>query len=243
MLSRSLLLAQSSPVVGWNASPTELRRPVANVCGLESSRLYRVTAARGGASLQTLQDEPTATYSRLSGPNAMVRVLCPPLGRPDTSVTRAAAPGSSRFTVVCSAKYIVSRRNARPNGPLRPLSTVWAGASATPSPFASTSRTIVPAPVSAANTAPPGPSASERTPPSPSAKRLTLKPLWTYSARPAIRTVSWPAGGDELCAPGSAPQASSASAISICRGAIRSPPRQSLPRAAPDVRPATAHAS
>src|SRR3989454_709338 len=152
--SRSLLLAQSSPVVGWNASPTELRSPVANVCALE------------------------------------------------------------------------------------PSSRAWAGASATPSPFTSTSRTIVPAPVSVANTAPPGPSASERTPPNPSAKRLTLKPLWTYSAWPAIRTVSWPAGGDELCAPGSAPQPSSASTINRIRGVIRvtssaiaTPPRagRSLP--------------
>src|SRR3989454_239326 len=88
-----------------------------------------------------------------------------------------------------------------------------------PSPSASTRRTIVPE--SVAKTAPPGPSASERTPPSPSAKRLTLKPLGTYSAWPAIRIVSSPAGGVELCAPGSTRQPSSASAISRCRGAIR----------------------
>src|SRR3989441_1641395 len=79
----------------------------------------------------------------------------------------------------------------------------------------------MPLPESVANTAPPGPSASERTPPSPSAKRLTWKPVWTYSTWPAIRTVSWPAGGDELCAPGSARQPSSASTIDRSRGAIR----------------------
>src|SRR6266853_783170 len=39
MSSRSLLLAQSSPVAGLNARPTELRSPVANVCGLDPSRL------------------------------------------------------------------------------------------------------------------------------------------------------------------------------------------------------------
>src|SRR2546428_6443360 len=168
----------------------------------------------------------------------MVRVLCPPRGSPDTSVPGVAAPGPSRFTVVCSEKYMVSRRTARPTGPMRRLSTVWAGASARPSRFRSASRTMVPAPGGVANAAPPGPSASERTPPNPSAKRLTLKPLWTYSAWPAIRTVSWPAGGDELCAPGSAPQPSSASTINRIRGVIRvtssaiaTPPRagRSLP--------------
>src|SRR2546430_6991627 len=34
--SRSLLLAHSSPVVGWNAIPTELRNPVANTCATRS---------------------------------------------------------------------------------------------------------------------------------------------------------------------------------------------------------------
>src|SRR3989441_2880661 len=88
-----------------------------------------------------------------------------------------------------------------------------------PSPSASTSRTIVPE--SVAKTAPPGPRASERTPPRPSAKRLTLNPLWTYSAWPAIRIVSAPAGRHLLIAPGSTRQPSSASAISRCRGAVR----------------------
>src|SRR5258705_170816 len=103
-LSRSLLFAQSCPVVGLNARPTELRRPVAKVWAPEPSRLYRVTAARGRASLHTLHDDPTATYSSLSGPKAMVRVVCPPPGRLETSVTGEDAPGSRRFTAVSSAK-------------------------------------------------------------------------------------------------------------------------------------------
>src|SRR5437867_6316574 len=69
----------------------------------------------------------------------MVRVLCPPPGRLETSVTGRAVPGSSRFTEVSSAKYMVSPRNARPKGPSRPLRTV-VPESATPSPFESTRR-------------------------------------------------------------------------------------------------------
>src|SRR6266581_8815153 len=87
MSSRSLLFAHNSPVDGLKASPTELRSPVAKVCGFEPSRLSRVTAALGSGSSHTLHDEPTATYIRLSGPNTTVRVLWPPLGIPDTSVT------------------------------------------------------------------------------------------------------------------------------------------------------------
>src|ERR671924_283156 len=156
MSSRSLLFAHNSPVVGLKASPTEFLSPVANVWGFEPSRLKRVTAALGCGSSHTLHDEPTATYRRLSGPNTTVRVEWPPLGRPDTRVTGALAPGSRRFTVVTSAKYIVSPRNATPKGPSSPVSTGCAGPSATPSPFASTSRTIWPAPGSDAYTAPLG---------------------------------------------------------------------------------------
>src|SRR5439155_25294066 len=94
-LSRSLLLAQSSPVDGLKARPTELRRPVANVCAPLPSRLNRVTAARGGASLQMLQEDPTARYSRLSGPITSVRVEWPPVGMLSMIVT-GAAPGLYR---------------------------------------------------------------------------------------------------------------------------------------------------
>ena len=118
-----------------------------------------MTAALGSGSLHRLHDEPTATYMRLSGPNTTVRVEWPPLGSPDTSVTGVLTPGSSRFTVVTSAKYIVSPRNAMPNGPSSPVSTGWGGPSAAPSPSASTSRTIWPAPGSEAYTAPLGPNA------------------------------------------------------------------------------------
>ena len=75
-----------------------------------------MTAARGSASEHRLHDEPTATYIRLSGPMTSVRVACPPPGRLGTSVTGAAAPGSSRFTAVTSAKYMVSPRKAMPKG-------------------------------------------------------------------------------------------------------------------------------
>src|SRR5205823_10729361 len=125
----------------------------------DPSRLNRVTAARiesPASSTHTLHDEPAATYMKLSGPITSVRVPWPPLGRPDTRVSGVVVPGSSRFTAVCSAKYIVSPRNAMPKGALRPPSTACAGASATPSPLASTSRTIRPAPGKEAYTAPPG---------------------------------------------------------------------------------------
>src|SRR5207302_816215 len=81
MLSRSLLVAHRSPVVGLNARPTEFRRPLANTCPPLPSRLYRTTAARRGSlSRQMLQEEPIDRYSRLSGPNARVRVAWPPVG-------------------------------------------------------------------------------------------------------------------------------------------------------------------
>src|SRR5207244_5758926 len=107
----------------------------------DPSRLNRVTAARiesPASSTHTLHDEPAATYMKLSGPITSVRVPWPPLGRPDTKVSGVVVPGSSRFTSVCSAKYVVSPRNAMPKGALRPPSTVCADASATPSPLAST---------------------------------------------------------------------------------------------------------
>ena len=91
-------------------------------------------------------------------------VLGPAGGSPETTVTGVAAPGSSRFTAVSCAKYSVSPRNAIPEGSLRPVSS-GATDSATPSPFASTSRTICPDPDCVAYTAPPGPSARKRTPP------------------------------------------------------------------------------
>src|SRR6184192_3349249 len=141
---------------------TELRSPRAKMRPPDPSRLKRVTAARiesPASSTHSLQDEPTATYMRLSGPMTTVRVPWPPLGRPDTKESGVAAPGSSRFTVVSSAKYMVSPRNVMPKGALSPLSTTCAGASATPSRFASTSRTIWPPLGNEAYTAPPGPSA------------------------------------------------------------------------------------
>src|ERR1051325_3559807 len=167
----------------------------------------------------------------------MVRVLCPPPGRLETSVTGRVDPGSSRFTEVSSAKYMVSARNARPKGPSRPLRTV-VPESATPSPFESTRRTILPSPDSVAKTAPPGPSARERTPFCPSAKMLTVKPVGTYNARPAMRIVSWPPGDVAmvgLCAAGPAWQAIATRASTSGRS-MRAPPRGSLPRSTPDVR-------
>src|SRR5437016_12323064 len=95
----------------------------------DPSRLNRVTAARiesPASSTHTLHDEPAATYMKLSGPITSVRVPWPPLGRPDTRVSGVVVPGSRRFTAVCSAKYIVSPRNAMPKGALRPPSTVCA---------------------------------------------------------------------------------------------------------------------
>src|SRR2546430_12994175 len=77
-LSRSLLLAQNSPVPALNASPTELRSPLAKMRPPEPSRLKRVTAALIEslvASMHTLHEDPAATYNRFSGPNANVRVL------------------------------------------------------------------------------------------------------------------------------------------------------------------------
>src|SRR5256884_5345844 len=97
--------------------PTELRSPRAKMRPPDPSRLNRVTAARiesPASSTHTLHDEPAATYMKLSGPITSVRVPWPPLGRPDTKVSGVVVPGSSRFTAVCSAKYIVSPRNAMP---------------------------------------------------------------------------------------------------------------------------------
>src|ERR1700693_1091978 len=110
-----------------------------------------------------LHDEPTATYRRLSGPNAKVRVVCPPGGSLVARETAVVPPGSSRCTMVSCEKYSVSPRNPMPEGSARPDRTVTTD-SATPSWFASTQRTIFPDPDTVAYTAPPGPSARNRTP-------------------------------------------------------------------------------
>ena len=91
-----------------------------------------------------LHEEPTATYSLLSGPTTTVRVECPgPLGSV-ASFSGVAAPGLKRSSASVSPTYIVSPRNARPNGWCRPSATVIT-VSATPSWFASGRRRIVPA--------------------------------------------------------------------------------------------------
>ena len=158
-LSRSLFVAHSSPVVGWIASPTELRRPRANTRPPEPSRLNCTTAARiESVSSQMLQEEPTLTYILPSLPNTIVRVECPrPPGMVGTTTTLFVAPGSNRTTSVFSATYIVSPRNAIPKGPFSPETTVTA-VSATPSWFASARRRISPAEGREAYTTPPGPS-------------------------------------------------------------------------------------
>src|SRR5439155_1384958 len=81
-------------------------------------------ARRGSDSSQMLHEEPTATYSLLSGPTTTVRVECPcPLGSV-ASFRGVAAPGLKRSSASVSPTYIVSPRNARPNGWCRPSATV-----------------------------------------------------------------------------------------------------------------------
>src|SRR2546421_6377088 len=180
-LSRSLFVAQSSPVVGWNARPTELRKPRANTRPPLPSLLNCSTAARiESPSSQRLHEDPTLTYILPSGPNTIVRVAWPPLGSLDTIVTGCAAPGSKRFTAVISATYIVSPRNAMPNGPRSPRARMIAE-SAWPSLFASGSLTIVPPSWSAAYSTLPGPMTRLRTPSSFWAKTETRNPAGTCS--------------------------------------------------------------
>src|SRR6266850_3117389 len=104
-LSRSLFVAQSAPVVGWNASPTELRSPRANTRPADPSRLNCTTAARiESLSSQMLHEDPTLTYILPSAPNTIVRVECPrPPGILGTTTTLLADPGSNRTTALFSA--------------------------------------------------------------------------------------------------------------------------------------------
>src|SRR6266498_611206 len=92
MLSRSLFVAHSAPVVGLKARPTELRSPRANNFPFMPFRSYCITAARSvSVSGSMLLDEPIDTYIESSGPKAMLRVECPPQhGRFDTSWTGVA---------------------------------------------------------------------------------------------------------------------------------------------------------
>src|SRR6266511_1278863 len=103
-----------------------------------------------------LHEEPTLTYILPSVPNTTVRVEWPPLGRLGTTTTLPAAPGLNRTTSSTSATYIVSPRNAIPNGRLSPVATVTAE-SATPAWFASGSLTTTPDVGCEAYTTPPGP--------------------------------------------------------------------------------------
>src|SRR6266566_4929433 len=139
---------------------------------------------------QTPGEDPTARYSLPSGPNRIVRVECPPLGTLGTIVTGAAPPGSKRFTSRSSATYIVSPRNAMPNGPLRPLATITE-LSATPSWLESGSLTITPEPGCDAYTVFPGPRARKRTPSRFCANTDTWKPAGTRRSS----SVPWPAAG------------------------------------------------
>src|SRR6266576_1639421 len=98
-LSRSLLLAHSSWVVGLKASPTELRRPRANTLPCEPSGSNCDTAARRlSVSSQMLHDEPTETYILPSGPNTTVRGEWPPVGRFGTTTVGVVEPGLKRST-------------------------------------------------------------------------------------------------------------------------------------------------
>src|SRR5437867_3507295 len=80
MSSRSLFVAHRAPVVGLNASPTELRSPRAKMRPPAPSGEYCITVARSvSLSVQMLHDEPIDTYIESLGPNATVRVEWPPL--------------------------------------------------------------------------------------------------------------------------------------------------------------------
>src|SRR6266516_3433797 len=95
MSSRSLFVAHRAPVVGLNASPTELRSPRANTRPPVPLRLYRITAARTvSLSVQMLHDDPIDTYIMLSGPKTTVRVEWPVVEIFETSCTGVATPGS-----------------------------------------------------------------------------------------------------------------------------------------------------
>src|SRR5258705_8569623 len=97
-----------------------------------------------------------------------------------TSTILVEVPGLKCTISLFSATYIVSPRNAIPNGRFKPLATTTTE-SATPSWFASGRRTTIPAPVRDAYTTPPGPSARDRTPGTSGAHTVTWNPAGTGS--------------------------------------------------------------
>ena len=168
-MSRPLFVVHSSPVTGWKTSPTALRIPRAKTrAPLPSGAICRIAARRSSASSQTLQDEPTDTYSIPSGPNPSVRVEWPP---PDGRSARASRPSKRpspsvsvrRETWFVSPTYSAPSRKTIPCGAFRPSATTSAP-SAWPSPFRSGTRTISPRRISVAYSSPSGPSVMKRTP-------------------------------------------------------------------------------